>query len=290
MIIKRWFVLKNALISAIKLDSLLNFVISIALCVLAFIIGTLLIKVIQVCITKSVDAHKSFVPRKAATIKGIGKSVTKYVVYFFVFCIVLSIFGIDPSSIIAVAGVGSVALAFGAQSLVQDILAGFFILFEDQFGVGDIISVEGCTGTVEVIGLKTTRIRSADGNVYIIPNGQVKIITNMSKGFNRAVVDIGISYESDVDYAISVMSDELKKAYDNSKIKALLAPPSVLGVVDLSESAVVIRISADCNVGENWAIEREIRRIIKKRLDKENINIPYPQMVVHFESDKEDKA
>ena len=202
----------------------------------------------------------------------------------------LSIFGIDPSSIIAVAGVGSVALAFGAQSLVQDILAGFFILFEDQFGVGDIISVEGCTGTVEVIGLKTTRIRSADGNVYIIPNGQVKIITNMSKGFNRAVVDIGISYESDVDYAISVMSDELKKAYDNSKIKALLAPPSVLGVVDLSESAVVIRISADCNVGENWAIEREIRRIIKKRLDKENINIPYPQMVVHFESDKEDKA
>ena len=164
-----------------------------------------------------------------------------------------------------------------------------FILIEDQFAVGDRITVEGYSGIVEGIGIRTTRIRSADGDLFIIPNGQVKIVTNMSKGFNRAVVDISVAYEEDVDRVMNVMRDELKTAFETNKINGLLGEPQVLGIVDLGDFSVVIRVTADSVIGENWAIERDIRKLIKNRFDKENICIPYPQVVLH-KSDNERKS
>ena len=184
------------------------------------------------------------------------------------------------SSLIAVAGVGSVAIGFGAQSLVQDVITGMFILFEDQFGVGDIVRLETLTGTVETIGIRSTRIRSVDGDLHIIPNGMIKIITNMSKEFNRATIDIGIAYEENIDKVLDIMKDEVNKIYTQKLIDGLMAEPNVLGIIDLADSAVVVRILADTQIGENWHVEREIRRIMKKRLDKEKIEIPYCKRVV----------
>lgn len=264
------------------ISHLIEFFTKIGLCILIAVIATIISKIIRKVVEKSIRANKKISERKANTLATVTSSIIKYLIDFFIICEILTIFGVSIASIITVAGVGGVAIGFGAQSLVQDIITGIFILMEDQFGVGDVITIENHTGTVEAIGIRTTRVRSADGNLYIIPNGQVKIITNMSKGFNRAVVDVGIAYEESIDRAISVMQDELDIVYANNKIEGLLDAPKVLGVVNLGENSVDIRISADSMVGENWQIEREIRKFIKNRLDKEGISIPYPQRVVHI--------
>lgn len=264
-----------------------DIVIKIGLCVLFVVLGGLFIKISAKAINKTIMSNNKISERKAKTLNTVCASIAKYLIYFFVGCALLTIFGVKPASLITIAGFGSVAVGFGAQSLVQDLITGVFILIEDQFGVGDVIAIETHTGTVESIGIRTTRIRSADGNLYIVPNGQIKVVTNMSKGFNRAVVDIGISYEENIDRAISIMKDEMKIVYENNKIEGLISVPDVLGVVELGENSVDIRISADSRVGENWQIEREIRRFIKNRFDKEGICIPYPQRVVHVINQKD---
>lgn len=254
-------------------------------CVIAIIVGGILIKISKIVIHRIIKVSPQLSERKSKTLNTVAQSIFKYIIYFFVFCHILTKLGIDVTSLIAVAGVGSVAIAFGAQSIVQDLLTGMFILMEDQFGIGDVINIDGLNGTVESISIRTTRIRSADGNLHIIPNGQIKALTNMSKGFNRAVVDIGIAYEEDTDRVIAVIQDELSRIFKEKLISGILKEPEVLGIISLSESSVDIRISADAEVGENWNIERELRRLIKKRLDKEKIGIPYPQRVVHIVKD-----
>jgi small conductance mechanosensitive channel len=197
-------------------------------------------------------------------------------------CYLLSVWGVDPTSLLALGGLASVAVGLGAQSIIQDILTGAFILIEDQFSVGDVVKIEGYSGTVESVGMRTTRIRSADGDLYIIPNGQIKIITNMSKGFNRAVVDVGISYNENIDRVINLLTAELQKIYKEKLVSGMIDCPQVLGVEQLADSSVVIRIKADCSVGENWNVERQLRRLIKNALDREGIEIPFPQQVVHI--------
>lgn len=265
-----------------ELTWLLSLATKVGICALSMVIGAVITKILKIAIEKSIGANTRLSERKSKTMITVMQSVSKYLVYFFVFCQILTVFGINITSIIAVASIGSVAVGFGAQNLVQDMISGMFILMEDQYGVGDIISIDALTGTVENITIRTTRLRSADGNLHIIPNGQIKIVTNMSKGYNRAVVDIGIAYEENIDHVIKIMQDELENIYKENKISDLLSVPSVLGVVGLSESSVDIRISADSKVGENWRIERELRRLMKLKLDKEGISIPYPQMVVHI--------
>ena len=276
---------------AIKsLDWLIEIIADIGMSIIQIIIASIAIKILITFIRKSLKLNNKLSDRKRQTISEVLASVTKYTVWFIVICSILTNFGVNVASLIAVAGVGSVAIGFGAQSLVQDIITGMFILFEDQFGVGDIITVDMLTGTVESIGLRSTRIRSADGDLHIIPNGMIKIITNMSKEFNRATIDIGVAYEENIDRVIDVMKDETSKIFKNKMITGLIAEPKVLGIIDLADSAVVIRILADTDIGENWQVEREIRRFMKKRFDKENINIPYPKRVVEIVENKRKEA
>jgi len=284
--VKEVFSFSDEVMKYFSFDSIISLLIKIGLCVVVVIIAAVIIKILKKGVKKIIYSNKGFSERKSKTLYTVCSSVIKYIIFFFAVCQILSVFGINIMSFIAVAGVGSIAIAFGAQSLVQDIITGLFILAEDQFAVGDVINLEGYSGTVEAIGIRTTRIRSNDGDLFIIPNGQIKIVTNMSKGFNRAVVDISVAYEEDVDKVISVMKDEMKKAFEEKLIDGLLGVPNVLGVVELGDSAVVIRISADSAIGENWAIEREIRRIVKNRFDRENICIPYPQLVLHNNIEK----
>ena len=271
----------DGFIQYISTENVISVILKIIACIAVICIFSIIIKILNKVVKKFIYAHNKFSERKAKTLNTVCSSIIRYTFYFFAICQILTIFGVDVTSFVAVAGIGSVAIAFGAQSLVQDIVTGMFILIEDQFAVGDVISIEGYSGTVEGIGIRSTKLRSVDGNLFIIPNGQIKVVTNMSKGFNRAVVDISVAYEENIDNVIAVMKDELKSAFENKKINGLIKEPDVLGVVDLGDSAVVIRVSADSVIGENWAIERELRRIIKNRFDKENICIPYPQIVLH---------
>lgn len=254
-----------------------------------YILGKILIKILNYIVLKSLRASTKISERKKETIINILKSCIKYSIYILIFSNILTTIGINIVSLVTIAGVGSVAIGLGAQSIIQDILTGAFILFEDQFGIGDIVSIGSFTGTVETITLRTTNIRSIDGDLYIIPNGQISSITNMSKGFNRASVTICISYEENIDRVIKIMEKELKTLFENKLIKGLISCPKVLGVVELAESSVNIKIIADTQVGENWQVEREIRKYIKNSLDKENISIPYPKRVVEIIQKKDAK-
>lgn len=251
--------------------------------IIVIIVGLLLIKFIAKAINKMAETKNN--EGKSATMMTVLKSFTKYAVYFVMFFQILVIFNIRIESFLAVAGIGSVAIGFGAQYLVADIITGLFILMEDQFGVGDIISVKGLIGTVESIGVRTIRLRSIDGDVHIIPNSEIKIVTNMSKGFNRAIIDISISHEEDIDKVIKILEDRMKTVADT--LANITQEPKILGITEIGEYSVTVRIIADCKAGEKWSCERELRKIIKLCLKEKGIQIPYPHKIIRLENDKE---
>ncbi len=213
------------------------------------------------------------------TVITVLSSIVKYSVYFFIFFQILTIFGVSVESIIAVAGVGSIAVGFGAKSIVEDIVTGVSILIEEQFKVGDTVLIGNNSGTVESIGLRTTRIRSYDGDVHIFPNSSIKIVTNMSKEFNRAVIEIPISYECEIEKTLQVINDEMAKSFE--LLDGLISKPNVQGITKMEPTYLIIRVIADCKIGENWAVERELRRLVKIRFEKEKINPPYPHQFFH---------
>lgn len=213
------------------------------------------------------------------TLKALLQSMLTYVVFFLAGMTVLQIFNVNTAAILASAGILGLAVGFGAQSLVRDIISGFFILFEDQFKVGDFVETAGVIGVVEEVGLRTCKIRQWTGQLHVIPNGEITRITNYSRGRMMAVVIIGIAYEEDIDQAMEVLRVESEAAA--REIEAIVEVPVVHGVVELADSAVNIRIVATTVAGEQWAVERDLRRRFKYALDRAGIEIPYPRRVLY---------
>ena len=189
--------------------------------------------------------------------------------------------GLDITPLIAGAGVAGLAIGFGAQSLIKDVIAGFFILLEDQFHVGDVIQAAGVSGQVEHMTLRMTIIRDLQGTVHFIPNGEIKVASNLTKQWSRAVLEIGVRYEEDVDHVIAVLTEVGRSLADDEVFgKMVLEPPQVLGVEGLTDSQVTIRILAKTLPLKQWEVAREFRRRIKARFDREGIQTPYPHRVV----------
>lgn len=217
--------------------------------------------------------------KRIKTLKLLLKSILKYVVYFFAAMIILSFLNVPIGSLIAGAGVLGVAIGFGAQSLVKDVINGFFILFENQFSVDDYIETAGVSGIVEEIGLRTTKIRDLGGQLHIIPNSKIIQVTNYSSGNMRVMVDVGIGYNEDAQQAIAVLN-KLCEEIAEEKGDLITDGPQVLGVQELASSSVVIRIWAMTKPMQNWGISRYIRMRAKQVLDETGIEIPYPHMVL----------
>ena len=226
---------------------------------------------------KQQDLKVSIEERKANTLSNILKSLCKYTFYFIGSVPILDIFGIKATSVIATAGVGGLAIGFGAQSLVKDIITGFFILFEDQFSVGDYVEVKGFEGVVEELGIRATRIRAFSGDLHIIPNGNIDIVTNKSRGDMRALVDVRIDYEEDIDRSINALETVGRKMLDD---EAITCGPTVLGVTKLEKDDIVISIMAMTKPMEQWAVERKLRKLIKEEFEKQDIPINNSQKIV----------
>lgn len=222
--------------------------------------------------------------RKANTLNSITSSVLKYAIYFIGIFSILNQLGVSSSSLVVVASAASVAIGLGAQGIATDMMGGFFILFEDNYAVGDIVTIQGITGTVESVTLRSTKLRDAQGCVHIIPNGSVGTVTNLCRDYINAVVTVGIAYGESIDRAIAVLTDEMQKTTD---MENLLETPAVAGVVGLDDSAVTIKVVAKCRIKTNPAVEAELRRRIKNRFDKEGIDIPFPQRTIHIVQEKE---
>lgn len=221
--------------------------------------------------------------QKAVTLGEVLKSALKYAVYFIGIAMMLS--GIFNGLSVALAGIGGVAIGLGVQSLVKDIINGFFILFEDQFGVGDHVTIDRFEGIVESIGIRTTIIRDFSGDVHLIPNGHITIVTNHSRGDIRFIVDVEIAYEENIDEAINVI-EKVNSEFAKENSEEIRGPIEVLGVNSLNGSGVTIRVIGRSKPLSQWKMERELRKAIKVALDKAKIEIPYPKTVIVNEDDK----
>ena len=212
------------------------------------------------------------------TVKSLVTSIFNYIMYFIIVTIALSIFGVNVSSLLAVAGVGGIAISFGAQTLIKDIISGIFIWIEGSIAVGDIVNVNGLAGTVESIAIRTTVVRDYNGNLYVIPNGDIRTLTNMSRGYKRAIVDVRCPYEANQAQIVAMLNDEMEKAAQ--EVPGLLERPEVMSILSFETDCVLVRIAAQCPVGENWRIERELRSRVKARFDAEGIEMPHYQKPV----------
>lgn len=224
------------------------------------------------------EKHNRVSEKKKKTLTGLLKSIVRYTSYFVAGISILDIFGVHTQSLITAAGVGGLAVGFGAQNLVKDIISGFFIIFEDQYNVGDYIETSGVSGTVEEIGLRSTQLRDFGGQLHIIPNGSIELVTNYSKGKMRALVTIAVTYEEDLKKVFEVLDEVCKKVKENRK--DIIDGPNVLGVTELSASAVVITIIAKTVPMMQWSVEREIRKAILESFEAEGIKIPYPKTIL----------
>jgi small conductance mechanosensitive channel len=213
---------------------------------------------------------------RATTLGSLLKSIVTAVIGVIVVVMALEILGYPVGPLLASAGIAGVALGFGAQNLVKDFLSGIFMLLEDQYGVGDVIDMGEASGTVEAVGLRVTRLRSVDGTVWYVRNGEVIRVGNSSHGWARVVLDVRIAYEEDTERARALLLGVARDiTADPEWSDSVLEEPEVWGVEDLASDAVILRLAVKTEPLQQWKLARELRERIKQTFDAEGINIPH---------------
>lgn len=217
--------------------------------------------------------------RRQRTISRLLQSVISYVVYFSAIIGILSSLNIKVAGLLAGAGIVGLAIGFGAQSLVKDVITGFFIIFEDQFGVGDYIKINAAEGTVVEIGLRTTKINGATGEQFIIPNGAIGEVVNYSVNNSKIFIDLQMAADADFEKAEGVINKYLETL--PKMHKELIAAPVFLGVQNVKGTEVTIRIAAETLPQQQYGVARTIRRDITKLFEENNIPMAYPKMMFY---------
>jgi small conductance mechanosensitive channel len=229
--------------------------------------------------------------KRADTLSSVVRYAAEIIIWVIAAMMVLGALGIDIGPVLAAAGVLGLAVGFGAQSLVQDVISGFFILLEDQIRVGDVVDIAGKGGVVERLNLRMVVLRDLSGNVHYVRNNQIDVVTNMTKEFSYYVFNIGIAYRENVDDAIDIMrrvGAELREDPDYQE--DILDDLEVLGVDQLGDSAVVIKARFKTQPIKQWRVGREYKRRIKAAFDAQDIEIPFPHMTVYMGEDKDGGA
>lgn len=240
--------------------------------------------------TRMKDKPGAEIQKRTRTLSRVLRKTVGILVGIMIVFTILDEIGINIGPALAGLGVVGIAVGFGAQSLVKDVINGLFILMENQFGIGDVVKVGDIKGLVEEVNLRRTILRDIDGAVHYIPNGEIIIASNYTREFSRVNLNITVSYESDLDRVITVinrvcstLSDE--KAWQDKIIKT----PQVLRVDNFGDSGIEIKILGDTAPLAQWEIMGELRKRLKKEFDKQSIEIPYPHMKVYFAGDLPEK-
>lgn len=258
-------------------DILYRIIIVLFIFIFAKIIIVILKKIVEKVFNKRETVGIKINEQKRKTLMELLKNIIVYIVYFLAAISSFKALGGETSTMIAIAGTASVAIGLGAQNIIKDVISGFFILFEDQFVVGDYITIDNMSGVVEVLGFRITKIRDFSGDLHIIPNGSIQVVTNKSRGNMRALVDIQIDYGEDQEKVINIINqvnEEIKNKYEY-----IQEGPSIYGIVNITESVVTIRIIAKTLPMKQWETEIIIRQKIKEKFDSEGIKTPYQKMV-----------
>ncbi|HEV7173150.1 mechanosensitive ion channel family protein [Pedococcus sp.] len=217
--------------------------------------------------------------QRTLTMASLLRSIVTFVIALIVVLTVMSIFGIPLGPLLASAGVGGVALGFGAQSLVKDFLSGIFMLLEDQYGVGDLIDTGEAVGVVEEVTLRITKLRDGSGVAWYVRNGEITRVANKSQGWSTAIVDIPVAYAEDIERAKQLISDVVQALYqDEAFAGVLLEEPTVAGVEQLTGSTVTLRVVAKTEPNQQWGVQRAIRERVKGAFDAAGVQAPavYP--------------
>jgi moderate conductance mechanosensitive channel len=229
--------------------------------------------------TGTITMHEQRVKTLVSLVRSVGIVVILVITLF----MVLNAIGLDIGPLLAGAGVIGLAISFGAQSLVKDIISGLFILFENQFGVGDVIRVKDLSGRVEKMTLRIVVMRDVHGVVHIVPNGEITSVSNLTRAFSRAVMEIGVAYRENVDRVMEVMRDVGREMWEDTEWRPLLTEEiAVPGIESFGDSAVNIRVMATTVPLKQWDVARELRRRIKNRFDAEGIEIPFPHRTLYW--------
>jgi moderate conductance mechanosensitive channel len=231
------------------------------------------------------------VARRAETLGRVVRYLVALVVSAVAVMLVLSEVGVSLAPILGAAGVVGVAVGFGAQSLVKDYFSGFFILFEDQIRTGDVVKIADIGGLVEDITLRHVRLRDYDGNVHFVPNGLITTVTNMSRLYAQAVMDVGVAYRENVDEVIELMKTVGAGMRADARFKnTILDDLEMAGVEKLDDSAVVLRCRFKVAPLEQWNVRREYLRRIKAAFDEAGVEIPYPHLTLYAGTGKREPA
>jgi len=229
--------------------------------------------------------------RRLRTLMPVIGNGIKVAVVFVGGILALKYLGVDVGPILAGAGIVGLAVGFGAQAFVKDVINGLFIILEEAFHVGDVVEIAGKNGTVEMIGIRTTRLRDLRGNLHIIPNSSIELITNTTKDYSMSFIEIGVAYKEDVDEVMAILKklgEEIVEDPDWGK--DILEPPEILGLDRFEDSQVVITLRFKTRPRRQWAVRREYLRRVKRRFDELNIEIPFPHVTLYMGTGKDGKA
>jgi len=221
--------------------------------------------------------------KRINTLSGILQAVVKVVLYTVFFIMLMSKFGVDVAPLLASAGIIGLAVGFGAQELVRDYISGFFMLLEDQIRTGDVATINGTSGLVESIELRTITLRDLSGVIHIFQNGKISSLSNMTKDWSAIVFDIGVAYKEDIDQVIFVMRNVGDDLYNDDEFKEkIIEPLEILGLNEFADSALVIKARFKTRPGEQWMVGREYRRRLKIAFDSKGIEIPFPHTTIYW--------
>lgn len=225
--------------------------------------------------------------QRAHTLKAVMNSTITIIAVVIVVVAVLTVLGVPVGPIIASAGIAGVALGFGAQSLVKDVLSGFFMLLEDQYGVGDIVDLGEAVGTVEEVGLRSTRLRSTNGTVWYVPNGEIQRVGNMTRLWSRVMIEIRFTYDTDMEEARKAMLDAVASAREDADInEAILSEPEVPGIESFEYNSFMLRLMVQVNPSTQWDVQRAIRREMRTIFARRGLGLAVPDQSLVFNSGK----
>jgi small conductance mechanosensitive channel len=225
--------------------------------------------------------------KRADTLSSVVRYVLNLTIITVALVMILGELRIDIAPVLATAGIVGLAVGFGAQALVQDVIAGFFILLDDQIRVGDVVEIAGKSGLVEKVDLRMTTLRDMSGNVHYVRHGKIDFVTNMTKDFSNFVFDIPVAYYEDVDRVASVIRivhEDLRR--DPGFSQDIIAPMEMLGLDRFAQSAIILRARTTTRPGQQWRVAREFNRRLKMAFDEKNIEMPSSEIIVHMAQDR----
>lgn len=271
-------------------DSVLQWLMTSGIRVGIIVIGAfIVIRIFKIIIRRSKE--KIAAPEKVGlerskrteTLARLLETTAQVVILLAALLMVLKEVGINIGPLLAGAGIVGLAVGFGAQSLVKDVISGFFILLENHMNVGDVVQIAGVAGLVESINLRITVLRDIEGKMYIVPNGEISVVANLTKEWSKAVLDIGVAYKEDVDEVIEVLKDVGETLVaDTSFGPKILEPMDVLGLDSFGDSSVNIKVAFKTQPRAQYAVAREFRRRVKKAFDSRGIEIPFPHVTLYL--------